>query len=192
MAAESKFFINKCVLGIYASLFCFTWDLWLFSKCPQTLISAAECCSLLNGGSSSLIALTVNESIKDLTDSRQDPLHHSPPCWNELWSLVRGEGASWVWRGFFSIIEISYTYGSHQSLSVMNLLNIGYVCQPERTRQWHWDTTLMFSVICFKHPWSNCLSSSDVKWLISSFAGATALNVPSFICSFIWKTDWLN
>lgn len=87
-------FICMC---IYASLFCFTWDLCWFSNHPRTPVSALGCCSLLNGGSSSLIALPVNESIKDLTDFRQDPLHHSPRCWNELWSLV------WGWRGFMSV-----------------------------------------------------------------------------------------
>lgn len=178
-----------CSMCIYASLFCFTRDLWWFSNCPQTPVSAVGRCSLLNGGSSSLIALPINESIKDLTDFRQDPLHHSPRCWNELCSPVWGEGASWVWVVFFlfSIIEISYTYGSHQSLSVMNLLNIVYVSQPERTRRWHWDATLMFSVICFKRPWNNCFSSSGVK---SSFVGGTVLNVPSLICSLTCK-DWL-
>lgn len=167
---KASFSIKKCVLCVSMRHYSASPE---FSNRPQTPVSAVGCCSLLNGGSSSFIALTVNESIKDLTDFRQDPLHHSPRWWNELWSLVWGEEASWVWA-FFSIIEISYTYGSHQSLSVTNLLNIVYVCRPERTRQRRWDTTLMFSVICFKHLWSNCLSSSDVKWLISPFVGATA------------------
>lgn len=38
----------------------------------------SACSSVLNGGSSSLMALRVNDSIKDLTEHRQDPLHHAP------------------------------------------------------------------------------------------------------------------
>lgn len=129
IAAKSKFFSSINVF-ICASLFCFTWDFWWFSNRLQTPVSAGYC-SLLNGGAaSSLIALTVNDSIKDLTESGQDPLHHSPRCWNELWSLVWGEGASRVCFFLFFFIEISYTFNSHQSLSLMNILNIVYVCQP--------------------------------------------------------------
>lgn len=38
--------------------------------------------------SSSLMPLTVNDSIKGLTKYRQAPLHHSLLCWNELWSCL--------------------------------------------------------------------------------------------------------
>lgn len=98
-SAESKFFHQEmCSMRHYSAS-------PEFSNRSQTPVSAVGCCSLLNGGSSSFIALTVNESIKDLTDFRQDPLHHSPQCWNELWSLVWGEEASWVWAFFLVLLR---------------------------------------------------------------------------------------
>lgn len=116
---KASFSIDKCgSVCIYASLFCLAWDLRWFSKRPRTPVSAGGCCSLLNGGSSSLPALPVNESIKELTDSRQDPLHHSPWCWNELWSLVWGEGPSRVWLFFFSQYYWDFLHLRQPSVSV--------------------------------------------------------------------------
>lgn len=175
---------------IYASLFCLAWDLRWFSKRPRTPVSAAGCCSPLNGGSSSLPALPVNESIKELTDSRQDPLHHSPWCWNELWSLVWGEGPSPVWLFFFFFFQYYWDFLHLRQPSVSVSDEFAEHCSsfsPRGQGSGVKTTHLCFRVICFKNPSSHCLSSTDVKWVISSFFGAPALNVPSLVCSLTCK-----
>lgn len=92
----------------------------------------------LNPCSSSRILLIVKDSINSLPNSRQGPLYHSLHGWNRI-SLFRVKGPLGQWWDtasrlspetndskptsfscLFSIIEISYTDGRHQSLSVLN------------------------------------------------------------------------
>lgn len=89
---------------------------WLFFVVPPLLWAPS------GSQSSSLIPLTVNDSIKGLTEYRQAALHHSLLCWNELWiCLFKVKGLHGQWWDRTAGLSPETNGSQHTSFSCLFL-----------------------------------------------------------------------